>query len=167
MSTSAEVRARIIDMLRRDLIGPLPSAIEGDPDADLQRERLSEPPAGWYLTGFIGPIGEALRLDGAADDPDAAEERETAGGDMLDDAAEPREDDDTGAVAQDDDPPGAPVVKRRFVPASIGITVMLPDAVEAIDVRVTWGDYTTEPPLSPEQVVEGAEEELPKLEWLR
>ena len=44
---------------------------------------------------------------------------------------------------------------------------MLPDSVGAIDVRVTWGDYTTEPPLSPEQIAEGAEAELPKLEWLR
>jgi hypothetical protein len=167
MTTSAEVRDRIIAMLRRDLIGPLPPTTAGDPDADLQRERLAEPPGGWYLTGFIGPMGEAVRTDGAADDPDAAEERETAGGEMLDDAAEPREDDDTGAVAQDDDPPEAPVVKRRYVPASIGITVMLPDAVEAIDVRVTWGDYTTEPPLSLEQLAEGVEEELPKLEWLR
>jgi hypothetical protein len=167
MTTSTEVRDRIIAMLRRDLIGPLPPSADGDPDADLQRERLGEPPAGWYLTGFIGPMGEALRQDGAADDPDAAEERETAGGDMIDDEAEPREDDDTGAVAQDDEPPEAPMVKRRFVPASIGITVMLPDAVEAIDVRVTWGDYTTEPPLSPEQIAEGVEEELPRLEWLR
>lgn len=167
MTTSAEVRDRIIAMLRRDLIGPLPPTAEGDPDADLQRERLGEPPAGWYLTGFIGPMGEAVRTDGAADDPDAAEERDIDGGEMLDDAVEPREDDDTGAVAQDDDPPEAPVVRRRYVPASIGITVMLPDPVEAIEVRVTWGDYTTEPPLSPEQIAEGVEGELPKLEWLR
>ena len=167
MTTSAEVRARIIDMLRRDLIGPLPPTVDGDPDADLERERLKEAPAAWYLSGFIGPMGEALRQDGVAEDPDAAEERETAGGDMLDDEAEPREDDDTGAVAQDDEPPEAPVVKRRFVPASVGITVMLPDEVEAIDVRVTWGDYTTEPPLSLEQIAEGVEEELPRLEWLR
>lgn len=166
MSTSAEVRARIIDMLRRDLIGPLPPTADGDPDADLQRERLGEPPSGWYLTGYIGPMATPRRDDGA-DDPDADEERETAAGDLFDDEAEPREDDDAGAVAQDDAEPEAPVTKRRYVPASIGITVVLPDSVGAVDVRVTWGDYTTEPPLTPEQIAEEAETELPKLEWLR
>ena len=43
---SAEaVRARIVDKLRRDLIGP------GPQDADIAREVLKENPSRWYLTG--------------------------------------------------------------------------------------------------------------------
>ena len=148
MTTSAEVRARIIDMLRRDLIGPLPPTADGDPDADLQRERLGEPPSGWYLTGFIGPM-EALRQDGAADDPDADEERETDGRRYAS-TTRPSRARTTTRVRW---PRTTPRPKHRwssaaYVPASIGITVVLPDSVGAIDVRVTWGDYTTEPPLS-------------------
>jgi len=168
MTTSPEVRERIIHTMRRELVGPLPPTAEGDPDSDLAEERLGEPPAGWYLTGFIAPMGGALPRGEAGDNPDVAEERETEGGGLFDEAEGEREDVTKGEVAQDDTPPEAPAVKRRFVPASIGLTVILPDEVEAIDVRVTWGDYTAEPPLSPEQLAEGVEqEELQQLEWQR
>ena len=50
-STPVEVRARLVDMLRRDLVGPHP-----DLDADLAREVLAgTSPSTWYLTGFLGP----------------------------------------------------------------------------------------------------------------
>ena len=55
MTSSVEVRGQIVDMVRRDLIGPLPEDIE-PADADLQRERLREQPSWWYLTGYIAPI---------------------------------------------------------------------------------------------------------------
>jgi hypothetical protein len=45
------VRERLIDLMRRDLIGPHP-----DLDPDLAREILSgSSPSNWYLTGYLGP----------------------------------------------------------------------------------------------------------------
>ena len=41
----------------------------------------------------------------------------------------------------------APNAKRRFLPSSIGLTVLLPPDVREIEARVCWGDYRTEPPL--------------------
>jgi hypothetical protein len=43
------VRTRLVDTLRRDLIGP------GPEDTDLARELLKENPSRWYLTGFLAP----------------------------------------------------------------------------------------------------------------
>ena len=61
MTDSTSVRARLVDMLRRDLIGP------GPEDADLREERLKENRSRWYLTGFLAPAPEGA---GEADVPD-------------------------------------------------------------------------------------------------
>ena len=123
---------------RRDLVGPLPQDVAPG-DADLQTERLSEPPSSWYLTGFIAPVDEGAGA--TADDPDSQEETETDAGDLVDD------DPATAEAADDDSPPEAPATRRRYMPSSIGMTVLVPEAAQAVDVRVTWGDYVTEPPL--------------------
>jgi hypothetical protein len=126
-------------------------------DADLQTERLGEPPSSWYLTGFIAPIEESAGT--ADDDPDRQEEAET-------DAAELAEDDPAVAEAVDDSPPEAPATRRRYLPSSIGLTVLVPEAVDAIDVRLTWGDYVTEPPL-PASVLTSEDAEAPRVHWVR
>jgi hypothetical protein len=46
---------------------------------------------------------------------------------------------------------------RRFLPSSIGLTVLLPPDVAELEALITWGDYRTEPPL-PESVLSGEEE---------
>ena len=51
-ATSEAVRARLVETLRRDLVGP------GPDDADIARERLGETPSRWCLTGFITPAEE-------------------------------------------------------------------------------------------------------------
>ena len=53
-TTSAEVRTRLVDILRRDLVGPSPH------DIDISHERLRDTPSRWYLTGFIAPGVDAL-----------------------------------------------------------------------------------------------------------
>ena len=116
--------------------GPAPQ------DADLARERLNENPSRWYLTGFLAPADDPLAQKGARgaeDDPSTQEEMET-------DVEEP---DDVGAggAAGDTEPPEAPNTKRRFLPSSIGLTVLLPPDVKEIEARISWGDYRTEPPL--------------------
>jgi hypothetical protein len=52
----AAIRDRLVDTLRRDLIGPGPS------DADLAHERLKDNPSRWYLAGFIAPALEAFGI---------------------------------------------------------------------------------------------------------
>jgi hypothetical protein len=159
---SAAARAVIVDAFRRDLVGPLPVDMAPG-DADLQEERLAEAPSSWYLTGFIGPVEESAAAV-LRDDPDAQEESETEAGDLIDEG----EDALVASPADDDPPPEAPTTRRRLVPNSIGLTVLVPEEVEAVDVRVTWGDYATEPPL-PEHVLvaEADDKDAPKVHWVR
>ena len=44
MTTSADIRAKLIETLQLDLVGP-------GPGHALEAEQLSEPPSRWYLTG--------------------------------------------------------------------------------------------------------------------
>jgi hypothetical protein len=152
MTCSVEVRARLVDILRRDLVGP------GPQDQDLAREQLSENPSRWYLTGFIAPKEDEVE----ADDPAMQEEDEREAEQELGSGA--------GGAAGDDEPSEAPVTHRRFLPSSIGITVLVPMEVESIEARVSWGDYITEPPLS-EGVLLSADNgdgaSRPRVIWVR
>ncbi|WP_372397141.1 DISARM system helicase DrmA [Azospirillum sp. HJ39] len=158
MTTSADVRAHLVTTLRRDLVGPGP---EQD-DEYLSRERLSENPSRWYLTGFLAPSDDAP----APDDPQTQEER-----DIFADLS-----DDEGAAA-DEGETEAPSARRRFLPSSIGLTVLLAPEVTDLQAVVSWGDYVTEPPLPPTILLEPAEDRgedgggkksaKPKVEWVR
>ncbi|MGO8975284.1 MAG: DISARM system helicase DrmA [Steroidobacteraceae bacterium] len=165
-SPSVDVRSSIVEAFRRDLVGPAPQ------DADLARERLSENPSRWYLTGFLAPADDPLAQEGARgteDDPSTQEEMET-------DVEEP-DDVDAGGAAGDAEAPEAPNTKRRFLPSSIGLTVLLPPDVKEIEARISWGDYRTEPPLSEDILVadEGSEKDeegkpkkkRPMVDWIR
>lgn len=139
--SAAAVRAGLVDLLRRDLIGP------GLDDADLAREVLkaSENPSRWYLTGFLAPSPEGKA--------DAAAEPEEEGNPVFGPALDNDEggDPETGrARAPDDAPADEPVAHPRRFPSSLGLTVLLDAAVDAVEVTLTWGDYVTEPPLPPE-----------------
>lgn len=157
--SSEATRAAIVEMFRRDLVGPLPVDVAPS-DTDLQTECLSETPSAWYLTGFIAPVedGPADAVE-AADDPDRQEEIETEADSLADGAAgiEP---------ADDDPPPETPVTRRRYLPSSIGLTVLVPAAATAVGVRLTWGDYVTEPPL-PAHVLASDDAEAPRVRWRR
>ena len=167
MTNSADIRAHIVEVFRRDLIGP------GPQDADLASERLNESPARWYLAGFIAPAEDALALDGDDDenDPSAQEEMEI-------DVEEP-DADGAGGAATDNEEPEAPNARRRFLPSSVGLTVLLDPDVTSIEARVSWGDYRTEPPLPeaillpeplPEELGEDGKPkriERPIVEWIR
>lgn len=136
------VRTRLVDTLRRDLIGP------GPEDADLARELLTENPSRWYLTGYLAPS-----LDGEAEE-EVEDEGDPAVGD--DEGADP----ETGrARAADDTPSDEPSRRPRRLPSSLGVTVLLDAAVEEIDVVVRWGDYATEPPLPEEVLTEQSDEQ--------
>jgi hypothetical protein len=154
-TTSVAIRARIVDVFRRDLIGPLPGRV-CPRDADLQRERLSDGendrPSRWYLAGFLAPADDAAGMEAEENEqPElgAVEEAEI-------DVSE-SEGDGAGGAAGDQEPPEAPSTARRFLPSSIGLTVLLPPDVSEIEALVSWGDYRTEPPL-PESILAGDEE---------
>ena len=152
MTRAVEVRARLVDILRRDLVGP------GPQDQDLARERLSENPSRWYLTGFIAPKEDEVE----ADDPAMQEEDEREAEQELGSGA--------GGAAGDDEPSEAPVTHRRFLPSSVGLTVLVPMDVESIEARVSWGDYVTEPPLSEGALLSadnGDGASRPRVIWVR
>ena len=96
---------------------------------------------------------------------------------METDVEEPA-DEGAGGAAGDAEVPDAPNTKRRFLPSSIGITVLLPPQVSEIEAHVSWGDYRTEPPLpedvlaaeEPEQAGEDGKrkkKERPMVDWVR
>ncbi len=167
MTPSADIRKRLIDSFRRDLVGPYP-----EKDPDLARERLNENPSRWYLTGFLAPKDDSAGLESKGDaDPGVQEDMEL-------DVEEP-DTDGAGGAAGDAEEPEPPNARRRFLPSSIGLTVLLDPDVAEIGAHVSWGDYRTEPPL-PEEVLmpepppDDAGErgdrqrvERPRVDWVR
>jgi hypothetical protein len=167
MTNSVGVRAQIVNVFRRDLIGP------GPQDTDLANERLNESPARWYLAGFLAPAEDSLALDGEDDDTDPSAQEE-----MEIDVEEP-DANGTGGAAADNEEPEAPNARRRFLPSSVGLTVLLDPNLTSIEARISWGDYRTEPPLpeeillpepSPEELGQDGKQkriERPVVEWVR
>jgi hypothetical protein len=136
-TSAVVVRARLVDTLRRDLVGP------GPQDADLAKERLKDNPSRWYLAGFLAPA-----LDGVAD----------KGTDILEDEGDPLVGNDEasdpesgGGRAADDAPDDEPSARKSRVPSSCGLTVLVDASVRDVEVTLSWGDYVTIPPL-PEEV---------------
>ena len=135
---SVEVRDKLVDALRLDLVGP--SEHLGD-----AKEGLPQSPSRWYLTGFLVP------LDAAPED----KSDETAN-DELDDAGEP-------GGGDDDDVPEKPAARVRYFPSSIGVSVLVPASAKILKIRASWGDYRlrTEPP---EQWERTARQEVASIE---
>jgi hypothetical protein len=166
---SVDVRASIVEKFRRDLIGPTPAA----EDADLATERLKENPSRWYLAGFLAPADDPLTEDGGKDEDEQSAIQDDADTEVTEPA-----DDGAGGAAGDAELPDAPVAKRRFLPSSIGLTVLLPPDVREIEARISWGDYRTEPPL-PEAILlpdepkakgedgESKKPDRPMVDWVR
>lgn len=117
-ATSATIRAELVEALRLDLVGP----DNGHPFA---HELLPESPRRWYLTGFLVPCGapEEQRADIQAN------EELDAGGDIDGDDA---------------DPPDRAAAKTRFLPSSLGLSVLIPPGVTSLQARVVFGDYEWE-----------------------
>jgi hypothetical protein len=161
MTNSLEVRNKLIDILRRDLIGPNP-----DLDQDLAREVLTEKPSRWYVGGFIVPAYDGV----AAVIPDEEETAEETADDLL--ASETLDSAVEGEVDEKDSTDQPP--RDRFLPSSIGLTVVLPETVSQVTLHATWGNYKTEPPLPDALLIpEVSEKGKPKpekpenLRWVR
>jgi hypothetical protein len=157
--SAEQVRARLVDVLRRDLIGP------GPQDADIARERLKENPSRWYLAGYIAPAPDTAGAAAAA----AAAPLEDEGDPLIgeDEGSDP----ETGrARAADDAPADEPSSRPRRLPSSLGLTVLVDASVREVEVRLAWGDYTTIPPLPPEILMDEDarfDSALRSVEWQR
>lgn len=109
----AEVRQEVIEMLKKDLLGP-----------SSENEILNQNPRFEYIVGMLAPQTSENDSNEQEVDGDASFEGDadyTAG-----------EDDDN-----------EPVFTNRFkIPSSIGISFYLESSTKSFNVDVTWGDYT-------------------------
>jgi len=122
MTTSADVRDRIIEATALDLIGPRPD------DARYAAEVLPSAPSKYYLTGFLVPFAAEVeaRKDATADD-------------LLDELV-------PGVGGDDEDSPEQASNREVFFPSSVGLSVLVPDSARELRVEIRWGDYLPEEP---------------------
>jgi hypothetical protein len=139
-TSAAAIRSRLVDTLRRDLIGP------GPQDADLEHERLKNNPSRWYLAGFLAPA-----LDGIAEGSGSVEDE---GDPHFSDEPSDPETGAGGGRAADDVPDDEPSARKSRVPSSCGLTVLIDASVQEIEATLSWGDYVTVPPLPDEVFVD-------------
>ena len=117
-ATSLEVRERLVDALKLDLVGPWVSHA-------LAEERLPGwvRPSNWYLTGFLIPTGTAPEKSADADeDEDFELVPEKAG--LAEESNEERKS-----------------AKKGFFPSSMGLSFLVSKEARTITVIVRWGEY--------------------------
>jgi len=115
---SAEIRERLTTELRLDLIGP------SHHDTALVNETLPDPPSRWYLTGFLVPVDTPSRRK----------------------ARDPQEEMDTAEQggADDDETPDRSAANPRYLPSSMGLSLLVEPETEILRVTARWGDYRLE-----------------------
>lgn len=116
--TSRDVRERLAEALRLDLVGP------GAGHA-LSGERLpgSIRPSTWYLSAFLIPSATPPEKSGDADEDDDFElVAESAG--LAEESNEERK-----------------AAKKGYFPSSTGLSFLVPKEVSDLAVTVRWGDY--------------------------
>ena len=134
--TSVSARAGLLEILRRELLGPA----EGD------TEVLTTQPSQRYLLGRIAPT----RLQNAAETPAAETSEDGEGIDPLDAAASTgvpvtgSEEDMLSATVDEDpgeDTDDEPVRRGLMIPASMGLRFQVPADLDALNVHISWGTY--------------------------
>src|SRR5437016_334912 len=118
-ASSLEVRARLVEALKLDLVGPRAGHALAD-------ERLPGwvRPSNWYLTGFLIPSGTPPEKSADADEDDdlGSEIPESAG--LAEESNEERK-----------------AAKKGFFPSSMGLSFLVPKETVALTLTVRWGDY--------------------------
>jgi hypothetical protein len=118
-ANSLEVRSRLVEALKLDLVGPWPGHA-------LAEERLQGwiRPSNWYLTGFLIPSGTPPERSADADEDD------DMGGEVPEAAGLAEESNDERKAA-----------KKGFFPSSMGLSLLVDKETRALAVTVRWGDY--------------------------
>ena len=113
---SAEVRDRLIEALKFDLVGPWAGhafAEEGLPGWIR--------PSNWYLTGFLIPSDTSAQQRDDSDDSD---------GEVSEEAGLPEESSEERRAA-----------KKGYFPSSMGLSFLASKEADTLYVTVRWGDY--------------------------
>ena len=115
---SLEVRARLVEALKLDLVGPW----EGH---ELAAEQLPgrERPSNWYVAGFLIPTGTPPDRSADADEDDDLDT-------VPESAGLPEESNDERKAA-----------RKAFFPSSIGLSFLVSGPCRELAVAVRWGDY--------------------------
>ena len=116
---SVEVRARLVNALKLDLVGPWAGHA-------LAEERLQGwvRPSNWYLNGFLIPSGTPPERSADADEDD------DMGGEVPESAGLSEESNEERKAA-----------KKGFFPSSMGLSFLVAKETRALAVTVRWGDY--------------------------
>ena len=126
--SSYAVRENLVDILKRELLGP----IHGP------NEVLPFSPRSQYLVGFIAPV-KVEAAPPQADDDDDALVTVTGGASapgVLADGS-----DDTEADDEDDDSEDRVPKQGLIVPSSMGLRFQVPIGLESFTVTASWGVY--------------------------
>ena len=115
---SLEVRTRLVEALKLDLVGPWAGH---ELDAELLPGR--ERPSNWYVAGFLIPTGTPPDRSGDADEN---EELDT----IPESAGLSEESNDERKAA-----------RKAFFPSSIGLSFLVAGACRELTVTAHWGDY--------------------------
>jgi hypothetical protein len=117
--SSVEVRKRLVDALKLDLVGPLADHV-------LKNECLPGwiRPSSWYLTGFLIPVGTPPEESSDADEDDDI--------DVVPESA--------GLLEESNDERKA--AKKGYFPSSMGLSFLVSKEAHSISVVVRWGNYT-------------------------
>lgn len=118
-SNSLEVRERLVDALKLDLVGPWKDHV-------LSEERLPGwvRPSTWYLTGFLIPSGTPPEKSADADEDD------DMGGEVPGAAGLAEESNEERKAA-----------KKGFFPSSMGLSFLVPKEAHTLTATIRWGDY--------------------------
>ena len=117
----AIVRQKILDAVRKDLIGP--SSVN---------EELNEIPTSSYITGLLYPADTAVTEDENYYDVEFTEKKFDADGESME-----------AGIFEEDEPEDR--IKGGFQkPSSIGVSFYVPDDVQKINAYINWGKYYAE-----------------------
>ena len=117
---SLEVRSRLVEALKLDLVGPW-ARHELDAEQLPGRER----PSNWYVAGFLIPTGTPPDRSGDVDEDDD-----------LDTVPE-----SAGLAEESNDERKA--ARKAYFPSSIGLSFLVSGACRELAVTVRWGDYAS------------------------
>ncbi|MFB3910354.1 MAG: DISARM system helicase DrmA [Candidatus Eisenbacteria bacterium] len=120
--TSLDVRERLVEALRLDLVGPPPGHAYAS-----ERLRGWERPSGWYLTGFLIPSCTPPEKSADPDEDDDMESEVPQGAGLAEESTEERK-----------------AAKKGYYPSSMGLSFLVPREARTLNVIVRWGDYTPE-----------------------